>query len=317
MTPQEKQLARVMFKSRISLANGTAYESLFGQVMDYARPGFLKIKPYGNEGDRGNDGYEKKHGRYFQVFAPENPSVSIKKAIQKVLNDFQDKLLPYWSSYCEIKEFYFAFNDKYLGSTRDIETTLEQIKTTYKLIDACIYLAKHLEDECLNLKEDQLLTIVGGIPHLDSSTQIDFSILGEVINHIQKTPPDVLNRSVLVAPDIDKKIEFNDLITCGPWLRSKQLETWQVDDFFSHNSEFAKQALREHLAGYYAESLIKLPDSCSEKNENTIGDLRFAFILDKIAPITNNPAHDRLKREAALIIMAKYFETCDIFEEPK
>jgi hypothetical protein len=317
MTPQDKLLARVFFKLKIIQADGAAYETLFGHVMDYSRPAFTKIRPYGNQGDRGNDGYENEHGRYFQVFAPEKPKASIKAAIEKAHTDFRDKLIPHWGSFCEVKEYYFVFNDKYQGCTFDIEKKLAEIKQSHKLTEACVYLAKHLEDECLNLKEDQILLIVGGIPKLESSTKLEYSILKEVIDHIQNTPPELLNKSNLTVPDIDEKIKFNQLNLFERHLKAKQLETWQVDDYFSNNSDYAKQELREHLAGYYAESLIKFPDAMMDKSDTSIGDLRFAFILDKISPATKNTPHDRLRRDAALIIMAKYFETCDIFEEPK
>jgi hypothetical protein len=88
MSPERKMLARTLFKLKIHEANGFAYESLFTLVMQYSRPELLKIKPYGNQGDRGNDAYEKNHGRYFQIFAPEDPSTSKQAAITKVQTDF-------------------------------------------------------------------------------------------------------------------------------------------------------------------------------------------------------------------------------------
>jgi hypothetical protein len=316
VTPQEKQLARVIFKNKVLQAKGTAYEDLFAQVMQYSRLGFLKIKPYGNQGDRGNDGYEKEHGRYFQVFSPALPSTSVKKAIQKAENDFKDKLLPYWNTLCEIKEYYFVFNDKYDGTIRDIQESLENLKKNYKLVDACVYLSKHLEDECLNLEEDKILVIVNGIPHLESTTGIDFSVLREVVEYIQNMQPELSSEANFKVPDIDKKIKFNGLDVCSHWLKAKQLETWQLEEYFSRNSEYAKQCLREHLAGYYAESLKEYPDSYASNGNKSLGDLRFVYVLDRITPSTGNPAYKRLTRDAALIIMAKYFETCDIFKEP-
>lgn len=58
MSPDRKYLARILFKLKIHEANAYAYayEHLFGQVMEYSRPGYVKIMPYGNQGDRGNDG---------------------------------------------------------------------------------------------------------------------------------------------------------------------------------------------------------------------------------------------------------------------
>jgi hypothetical protein len=95
MTPERLQLARTFFKLKIHESNGFSFEHLFALVMQYARPDLMKIKPYGNQGDRGNDAYEKEFGRYFQMYAPEDPSSSKQEAITKVQTDFETKLLPY------------------------------------------------------------------------------------------------------------------------------------------------------------------------------------------------------------------------------
>lgn len=314
MSPERKSLARTMFKLMIHEANGYAYEGLFARVMQYSRPQLLKIKPYGNQGDRGNDAYEKDFGRYFQIFAPEEPTASKQDAITKAQTDFEQKLLPYWGKFCTPKEYFFVFNDKYNGTNFPIEAVLSDIKTTHGLSIAEVYLAKHLEQEFIALEEDQIVSVIGGILDPHSTEGLNYDIVSEVISFISKTPPDYAKSGKLIAPDINEKITFNNLNTFGRILLAKQLETWQIDDFFSRNSEFAKAALRDHLASYYEESIIDIPDMSYDKEE--IGDLRFASILKRIAPNTGSADHDRLRSDVALVIMAKYFETCDIFEEP-
>lgn len=316
MSPEKKYLARTFFRLKIHESNGAAFERLFAQIMQYSRSAFVKIKPYGDQGDRGNDGYEKTEGRYFQMFAPEDPTTSKQKAIEKAEGDFEDKLLPYWGSFCEIKEYYFVFNDKYLGTNFPIEQTLAALKLKHKLTVADTYLAKHLEQEFIELQEDQILTVIGGLPDPDSLEGLDYSVLSEVIKYIQDTPPDVVKEGTLVVPDIDDKIQFNGLKQSGYWLKAKQQETWQIDEYFARNSEFAKDTLRNYLAGYYADSLKKFPENKNQINDD-LGDLRFAAIVKKIAPDCGIPKNDRLRRDIAFIIMAKYFETCDIFKEPK
>jgi hypothetical protein len=315
MTTEHKHLARTLFQLQVHQSDGFTFEHLFGRVMEYSRPGFLKIAPYGNHGDRGNDGYEKALGRYFQVFAPQNPSTSKSAAIKKAAEDFTSKLLPYWGSFCAPREYFFVFNDKYKGTIIDIEETLAAIKAAHNL-DACEpFLNKHLEQEFICLPEDQVCMIVGGLPSWETVEGLDYTVLGQVIRHIQSCPPAYSPTGKKVAPDLDQKIEFNGLVESGDWLRAKQRETWQIDDFLSRNSDFTKQTLREFLAGYYEESLTAIPDDQSA-SAATSGDLRFAYVLNRIAPPTALAAADRLQRDAALVLLAKYFEACDIFEEP-
>jgi hypothetical protein len=72
MNSQEKALARKMFKLKIHESNGQAFEDLFTSIMNYAESDFQAIKPWGNIGDRKNDGYIESKGIFFQVFAPED-----------------------------------------------------------------------------------------------------------------------------------------------------------------------------------------------------------------------------------------------------
>ncbi len=315
MTPQQKYFARIAFKLKVHEANGFGFEQLFAHVMQYSQHSFVKIKPYGNQGDRGNDGYVKQLGRYYQMFAPEEAANKSQAAIAKAEQDFSTKLLPHWGTFCEVKEYVFVFNDKYHGSTYPLEASLAAIKSTHHLQDARVFLAKDLEDAFMALTEDQIMMIVGGIPSMDTIGGLDFSVLAEVIQHILAIPIDNPRLGKLVVPDIDEKIQFNGLQEFGLWLKAKQNETYQIDDYLVRNSDFAKAALRDHLASCYADSLLRFPLQMGGE-EDQFGDLRFAAIVATIAPTTNIPVHDRALRDVALIIMAKYFETCDIFEEP-
>lgn len=314
MTPQRKQLARTMFQLKVYRSDGFEYENLFGQIMGYARPRFRKVKPYGNQGDRGNDAYEPDIGRYYQVFAPENVKASKSAAIKKVHTDFAKKLLPYWGGFCVPREYFFVLNDKYGGTILEIEQVLANLKAVHGLAVAECFLSSHLEDEFIKLDEDMIFMVVGGIPNIDSSDYLDYTVLAGVIKHILETPSPFSRNSKLISPDFDEKIVFNDLEHNGDWLRAKQREVWQIDDYFSKNSDFAKQTLRDSLAAYYAESVISVPSASAG---SSAGDLRFAYILEKIAPHHPSPSVDRLRKDAALVLMSKYFETCDIFEEPK
>ena len=57
MTSDEKTIARKLFKLLIYEADGTGFEKLFTSIMNYAEPKFSQVKPWGNIGDRKNDGY--------------------------------------------------------------------------------------------------------------------------------------------------------------------------------------------------------------------------------------------------------------------
>jgi hypothetical protein len=303
-----------MFQLKVHQANGFEFERVFGQVLEYGRPGFQKVRPYGNTGDRGSDAYERDLGRYYQVFAPMDVKRSLAAAIQKVEVDFTTKLLPYWGTFCSPKEYFFVLNDKYSGTIFEVERVLASLKTANNLDESKVFLSKDLEDVFINLAEDQIGMIIGGVPSIEKTAFLDYSILGEVIRHVLSIPPSDARKSKLISPDFDKKITFNELQDNGDWLRAKQREVWQVDEYLSKNGGFTKQHLRDSLSGFYEESIEAIKSSDSDIS---VGDLRFGYILDKIAPMTDDLNMDRLHKDAAMVLMSKYFETCDIFEEPK
>ena len=96
MNVQEKAIARKLFQNRILKSDGQAFEDIFTEVMNYSERDFQSIKPWGNIGDRKNDGYIKTKGIFYQVYAPEDIWKSYLDAIKKLKTDFQG-LLRQWS----------------------------------------------------------------------------------------------------------------------------------------------------------------------------------------------------------------------------
>lgn len=88
MNPLDKHYLSLQFKNKIHSKDGNEFQSFFENIMEKAYSDFQKIRPYGKEGDAGNDGYRKKLGIYYQVYAPNVPKVNEAKAAEKLENDF-------------------------------------------------------------------------------------------------------------------------------------------------------------------------------------------------------------------------------------
>jgi hypothetical protein len=59
------------------------------------------------------------------------------------------------------------------------------------------------------------------------------------------------------------------------------------------------------------------PPGGDEIDEAAVPDQRFLEILARITPQTENRRKRKELQEAALAIMAVFFESCDIFEDPQ
>jgi hypothetical protein len=158
MKPLDKHFLLLQFRLTIHSSNGTKYQSFFEGIMEKAYSDFQKIKPYGNKGDGGNDGYRKKSGIYYQVYAPNTPKVNELKAAKKLQEDFA-KLMVKWDGISTIKEYYFVFNDKFSGSTQQLEKTISLLTKENPSIHFELFLAKDLETTFFMLSEAEMLEL--------------------------------------------------------------------------------------------------------------------------------------------------------------
>jgi hypothetical protein len=297
MDVQEKTLARQLFQNKILKADGQRFEDIFSEIMNYVDTDFQQIKPWGNIGDRKNDGYIKNKGIFYQVYAPEDIRKSYTNVVSKLKKDF-DGLKAQWSP---VNEFYFVVNDKLKGVNADSEKIIQEMKISHNLNDAGFLTAKDLENILFELDDDQILSIAGNIPDPANIKQLDFSILNEVIEYIMQLPLNDGDKPKIVVPEWDEKIRLNVLSEfVSQLLINGSFQLHSLDKYLDNNSDFLADSLRDKMNEVY-----------SLEKENKSGDELFWAIVNYASPKA-----ERMYQTSAIVIMSKYFETCDIFEEP-
>lgn len=307
MNRNEKYISRVMFKLKVHESEGQKYEDLFVHVMTKSNTNFEPVKAYGNIGDKKNDGFDRTAGKYYQVFAPEeiNKKATIYESVTKLSEDFYG-LKKHWETICPIKEYYYVVNDKYKGVPAPIHE--EIIKLNKDNVDtiASVFASRHLEDELFKLEDEDIIDVISFVPY-DNIGNLDYSILNETIRYIMECDYTDLS-SKLGVPDFGNKIIFNKLgETIEKFLTVASYQIGDLDKYFKVNSDYAKNELKLRFQEMYEESKRVIPDSMLEYS----GDERFLFIL-KTASINGKKG----VRDAVLVLMSYYFETCDIFEKP-
>jgi len=158
MKPLDKNYLLLQFKNKIYSKNGTEFQTFFENIMEKVYADFQKIKPYGKYGDSGNDGYRKNSGIYYQVYAPEAPSIKLAEAARKLKEDFE-KLKKNWDKNLEIKEYHFVFNDKYSGSIQKLEEAISELEKDNSEIKFHIITAKKLEELFFSLDKADILSL--------------------------------------------------------------------------------------------------------------------------------------------------------------
>lgn len=158
MKKLDKNYLALQFRNHIRSKNGLEFQNFFENIMEKADPSFDKVKPYGNKGDSGNDGYTNESGVFYQVYAPKVPSINEAKAAKKLRDDFQ-KLKKGWNQISTIQEYYFVFNDKYEGTVQHIEQALSDLRKNNRKVKFKKLLAKDLERIFFDLSEDDIFDL--------------------------------------------------------------------------------------------------------------------------------------------------------------
>lgn len=307
MNKNEKYIARIMYQLKVHQADGQKYEDLFIKVMSKANCNFQAVKAYGRIGDMKNDGFDKTRGVYYQVFGPEDISKqsTIKDAVEKLRGDFEG-LKKHWHDLCPIKEFYYVVNDKYKGVPAPIHQEIIALNNENKDIKCDIFASKNLEDVFLRLDDEDIIDTIGFIPDEDVDI-LDYSILNEAVTAIMQSQSFEDNDLKLVVPDFEEKILFNSLSEkIKHFLICAGYQIGDLEDYFNVNSDYVRSELQTRFKEFYEESKAAISDL-----ETDCNDKRFIYILRKAMAKESKPY-----RDAALVLMSYYFDSCDIFEEP-
>ncbi len=301
---------RTLFQLKIYKVSGEEFQRLFENIMEYRYPDFQSVAPWGNWGDGGNDGWIPSEKRYFQVYGPKiNTNPSPVKATEKLIEDFQ-KLKNKWS---DIECYHFVYNDRFNKMPAPIGKALADLQNQYHLQEATPFSMGKLEKTFMALTDDQKMMIVGAIP-TEIPDSIDPRAIGELLSHLADQETQMLKLLDETAPDFQDKIKFNGLSQpISGYLNSYSYQTQYIDDFLQSRDIGLAQICAVEIHSIYLNSQQEIPD----ETENA-PNLRYVWMIEQlIPPVAHNHPHTlKAYREAAQVILAKYFESCDAYEHP-
>lgn len=159
MPPIDHNYLRIQFWLKIHEKSGSEFQSFFEDIADKAIVGFQKIRPYGNQGDGGNDGYVHSEGAYYQAYAPSSPQEKDAEAAKKMKDDFAKLQNSGWNEISNIKKYSFVFNDKGNGVSIEIEKALAELKNANPAIEFAVLLPKDLESLFFTLNQTDILSL--------------------------------------------------------------------------------------------------------------------------------------------------------------
>lgn len=312
---QLNYIYNLLFKVQILQRSGESFMSFFNDIMSYSDGRFQSIAPWGNWGDGGNDGYIQDEGHYFQVYAPKpNTDWSPPEAFKKAKNDF-NKLGQKW---LEIRKYSFVINDRFEGSPAPLNSALQAFQGENKLELCESFCSRKLLMKFNTLDENLKIIIVGGVPNIED---VPMSFYNNEINTLLMYLSDKAHNSKISlldinVPDFERKITLNNLNPhIAEELRSNIKKVSLIDDYLNSVRGGISQEISNYIHEVYEQSKLLFNGQDDEI------DLQYAWIKDEIIPpeVRNNP-NQRMAlagyRSVSSIVLAKYFESCDVYEHP-
>jgi hypothetical protein len=278
-------------------AKGDEFQTFFERLMGLAyKADFMACRPWGNIGDRKNDGFLKSERRLFQVYAPNE--MKAKDAIKKIAEDFKGAKV-HWGEHFD--KWSFVHNAEGGLPPHVIELLLDFEKANLGIVLEPWGL-EELRRIFRHLSLDDCASWFGLVPTEETKAKLGFKELQVVFETLasKAAPP-----SSTVQPVPQGKIEANALsesvsiliksgMSKSP-LVSAFLETWY------------DETLGERLAVAFRKEYERLRGTMSPNQ-----------IFDELLIWAGGKERETSEHEVAVLtVLAYYFERCDIFEEPR
>ncbi len=293
------EVSRVIYELRFENAflkkRGSEFQDFFSEIMEKRHHGdFFRVKPWGNVGDKKNDGYLKSERILFQVYAPNE--LQAKEAIQKIDEDFNGAL-PHWTNYFDKWQFVHNARD---GLGPDVVKKLLDLDQSHANISISPFGYEELRYKFFELHVNDIKSFMGAVPTKESLNHVKFDHFKELLTHI------VLSRNtttVDLRPVPANKLKINNFSEyIESLLRIGFSKTGLVRDFFAKWPDATFGDLVTHEIN---DEYKRLRDTGLSADRIFI-ELRSYVLGDrKLTPEMEM---------AALVTLSYFFEECDIFE---
>ena len=280
-------------------ARGDAFQHLFETLMGKVYPGdFIACRPWGNIGDRKNDGYLPSKRILFQVYAPNEMSAGA--AISKINEDFEGAK-EHWEAY--FNEWVFMHNTHDGRLSPQIILKLENLKLENPEFKIGHWGYEELLIEFRKLNLVSMESWFGMAFDMEASASLGYKELQTVLQHIQVTTSSDPNDIREVSRG---KIEANLLsMAVADFLKIGMQKYRLVEGFFR---KWRDPEYEGRLATAFKNKYLEFRDQEPVLHP----DLIFAKIEEWAGgTATRTPT----EKAGVLAILAYLFDKCVVFED--
>ncbi len=287
----------VVFENVYLKKKGNAFQDFFSEIMEKCHPGdFQRVRPWGNAGDRKNDGYLRSDRTLFQVYAPNEMSAS--EAIAKINEDFHGAF-SYWETYFDTWVFVHNSRD---GLGPAIVAKLNELTTYHRSVTVHSWGFEELRQKVFTLNAANLASLLGPAPSSKDMLDVRYDNVQEVLRHIARQEFSAIQDIRPVPPD---KLKFNRLSA-----HVQILLTWGMQ-----KADLVGQFFNDHSNPTYGDEIAAAFKNEYKKYKMLGVDPDTIFC--KLQEFTGGCERGTPADEAAVLaVLAYLFERCNIFERP-
>jgi hypothetical protein len=275
------------------------FQTLFARIMGLCHPDgdFIPSRPWGNVGDRKNDGYLKSQRTLFQLYGPDEMEAA--KTIAKIDDDFFGAL-PFWMEHFSIWTFVHNALD---GLGPDVLKKLLDLGNAHSHICIKQWGFEALRNKLFSLCQTDIASVLGPVPSRTEVLNVRVPELSAVLERLAaqgaSAPEDI-------RPVPANKLEANGLgESARRLLRLGMDASERVRRLFD---QYHDPTLGDRIAHTFRAEYERL------RRCNYSPDRVFTELLNFT---TGQLPHSPEGLVASLTVLAYLFEACDIYERPR
>ncbi|MGB7414637.1 MAG: ABC-three component system protein [Thermosynechococcaceae cyanobacterium] len=292
---------KICLELKLRQANGNAFQDFFSDVMTarYMND-FVRVRPHGQLGDKGCDGYLQSTKQVFACYGAVNgDKTKASYLTSKMSEDFEKakKNIP------ELMQEWYMVHNLVDGLPISAVTILNTLASENPTIKFAFFGMELFEEKIDNLDHKQINKLLGPCAINQDSLSLQTEELRDLIQSIAEAAEIEYKPNLDIKPVPVDKLDANQLP--GHW-KSLISGGWQNAHLVvSYLNKHHDPLIGERIAQYFSEKYRYLKSQ----------DLSSSNIMTTLYEFATGSGSVRPERQvAAQALLAHLFESCDIFE---
>lgn len=301
MNYTQRLAVRFVLRAKLDEIYGNAFQDFFHDLMCLRYKDFLDVRTAGNLGDVGSDGISLVSGKLYSCYGPE--TVKTSKIVAKVRDDLEKALEKRRG---EFHTFVFVHSDR-RGMHPIVSQEIAALRNENPELEFEYFGFRHFRDEASRLSKEQVEDLLQQeLPVQELVYRVELDEIETLLKHLKGTRPlDYTTQEI--HPVSKQKLDFNsfgedtkDEIRQAIIRSSALIDKYYADAY--------RVAERDEIAARFREEFEQLRESTPGENPDEIFYQMELFLLGNLTPKIS-------ERRAATVVLAYFFQSCDIFDD--